>query len=742
MLPLGADDPRVIGEFRLHARLGAGGMGRVYLASSPGGRAVAVKVVHPHLARDAAFLDRFRRELAAAQAVNGGYAAPVVAVGPDDDPPWLATAYVAGPSLEEAVTETGPLPPDAVLKLAAGLAEALRDIHDAGLVHRDLKPANVLLAEDGPRVIDFGIARALGGTVLTAAGSVLGTPSFMSPEQAQGEPTGPASDVFSLGAVVYFAATGTGPFGSGNPAVMLYRIVHAEPDLDRLPTELRDLAAACLAKDPERRPAPAELAFAPLGVAPPGDSPDAFWPAPVALIIADHQARFAASLMTGARTSAEALTVPVAPAAPATPPLPADLATPPLPDTAPPGTRSVPGMGRRRALAALAGMASAGLVVGGWELTRPGPPVNKDLAAQRRASSARPGTELWSFETNDAVASILVTGGVVYAGTLQRAVYALDALTGRLLWRHLMSVGKTYYLVEADGLVIASNGYNGVTATGYNGGVYALGNGTGKLQWLTATPIGVGLAAAGNTVYIGAAIKNAFTGGVTALNAGTGEVLWTYDNPSRVDVDGGIAVADGVVYANTSHGEIYALHGDNGNVLWQVANPAINFASGLLVADGVVYVCSRHGKQGNVTPILYALQARTGHQLWQRPLGTSPYTAAFDVGAGLVFAGVTRDLVSVNPGASELLAVNAATGQQLWNVPVTGGIYSAVAGPSNVVYTSNSHGMLDAWQADTGNHLWSYHGVAAVYSGITLNGGVAYFGGADRRVYAVAARPS
>ena len=253
MLPLGADDPRVIGEFRLHTRLGAGGMGRVYLASSPGGRAVAVKVIHAHLARDAEFVDRFRREVAAAQAVNGGYAAPVVAAGPDDDPPWLATAYVAGPSLQEAVMETGPLPEDAVLKLAAGLAEALNAIHAVGLVHRDLKPDNVLLAGDGPRVIDFGIARALDGTGATAAGSVVGTPSFMSPEQAQGQMAGPASDVFSLGGVVYFAATGTAPFGSGNPAVLLYRIVHTEPDLELIPARLRDLVAACLAKDPAGR---------------------------------------------------------------------------------------------------------------------------------------------------------------------------------------------------------------------------------------------------------------------------------------------------------------------------------------------------------------------------------------------------------------------------------------------------------------------------------------------------------
>ena len=359
-------------------------MGRVYLASSPGGRAVAVKIVHAHLARDTAFLSRFRREVAAAQAVNGAYTAPVVAAGPDDKPPWLATAYVPGPSLLEAVNETGPLPEDAVLKLTAGLAEALHAIHDGGLVHRDLKPGNVLLADDGPRVIDFGIARALDGTVQTSAGSVLGTPSFMSPEQAQGQPAGPPSDVFSLGGVMYFAATGAFPFGSGNAAVVLYRITHAEPDLNRLPPELRGLVADCLAKDPARRPTPARIAASLMGALPPADSVPAFWPARVALLIADYQARFTARLIAAEPGSAEAVTVAVAPvappaatvtppAAPASPPVApstqivatADAATPPLPEAGP--TRAegqppaVPGLGRRRALAALAGAATAGL---------------------------------------------------------------------------------------------------------------------------------------------------------------------------------------------------------------------------------------------------------------------------------------------------------------------------------------------------------------------------------------------
>lgn len=293
MLPLTADDPRMVGEFRMHARLGSGGMGRVFLGHSPGGRAVAVKVVHPHLARDAAFVDRFRREVAAAQAVNGSYAAPVVDAGPDDDPPWLAIAYVAGPSLQDVVTAAGPLPEDAVLKLAAGLAEALRVIHACGLVHRDLKPGNVLLADDGPRVIDFGIARALDGTVLTSAESLLGTPSFMSPEQAQGQPVGPASDVFSLGGVMYFAATGTPPFGAGHPAVMLYRIMHTEPDLGPLPPRLRELIAACMAKDLAQRATPAELSAALMDVVPPEDSPATFWPGHVAQLIRDHQAGLA-----------------------------------------------------------------------------------------------------------------------------------------------------------------------------------------------------------------------------------------------------------------------------------------------------------------------------------------------------------------------------------------------------------------------------------------------------------------
>jgi hypothetical protein len=293
---LTADDPARIGGFQLLGRLGQGGMGRVYLGISPGGRAVAVKVIHPELARDPEFRGRFRREVAAARRVNGTYTAPVVAAGPDDELPWLATAYVAGPSLAAAVAERGPLPLDALWRLAGGLAEALADIHAGGLVHRDLKPGNVLLAADGPRVIDFGISRALDGTAVTAAGTVLGTPAFMSPEQVEGRPAGQATDVFALGSVLAFAATGRLPFGDGPFAAVAYKIVHDSPDLAAVPGELRALISACLAKDPGERP---DMAGVMRMISARGATEGqrvpagAFWPPELGALVSSYQARLA-----------------------------------------------------------------------------------------------------------------------------------------------------------------------------------------------------------------------------------------------------------------------------------------------------------------------------------------------------------------------------------------------------------------------------------------------------------------
>jgi serine/threonine protein kinase len=247
-------DPRIIGPYRLLGQLGGGGMGRVYLGLSEGGRPVAVKVIRADLAADPDFRVRFRREVAAARKVNGLYTALVVDADPDAEAPWLATAYVAGPSLAEAVRNHGALPASTVLTLAAGLAESLAAIHDADLVHRDLKPSNVLLAEDGPRVIDFGISRAAEATSVTHAGLVIGSPGFLSPEQAQGHDVGPPTDVFSLGAVLAFAATGEPPFGEGPTAALVYRVVHDPAQLDHVPGQIRPLIERCLAKDPSQRP--------------------------------------------------------------------------------------------------------------------------------------------------------------------------------------------------------------------------------------------------------------------------------------------------------------------------------------------------------------------------------------------------------------------------------------------------------------------------------------------------------
>ena len=259
MHELQPEDPQLIGPYRLRGRLGAGGMGQVYLGRSAGGRPVAVKVVRAHLATDPEFRERFRREIAVARKVSGVYTSPVIDADVDGPVPWLATAYVEGPSLADAVSQHGPLPPRSVLALAAGLAEGLNAIHAAGVVHRDLKPANVLLAEDGPRVIDFGISRAVEASALTHTGFVVGSPGYMSPEQAEGRLVGPPSDIFSLGAVLAFAATGQGPFGTGSTPALVYRVVFSPPNLDYLPAEVRPLIERCLAKDPARRPTAAQL---------------------------------------------------------------------------------------------------------------------------------------------------------------------------------------------------------------------------------------------------------------------------------------------------------------------------------------------------------------------------------------------------------------------------------------------------------------------------------------------------
>jgi outer membrane protein assembly factor BamB len=255
-----AELPEYAGQYRLESWLGSGGMGVVHLAASTSGLRLAVKVVHAEFAKDPEFRGRFRQEVAAARQVSGAFTAPVVDADTDSPRPWMATLFIAGPTLAEHVKRNGPMPPGQLRRLMAGLAEALRDIHRAGVVHRDLKPSNVLLAEDGPKVIDFGISRPKDSELRTETGKLIGTPPFMAPEQfRRPREVGPAADIFALGSVTVHAATGRGPFDSDSPYVVAYQVVHDEPDLTGVPENLAPLVRACLAKEPEDRPTADEL---------------------------------------------------------------------------------------------------------------------------------------------------------------------------------------------------------------------------------------------------------------------------------------------------------------------------------------------------------------------------------------------------------------------------------------------------------------------------------------------------
>ncbi|MFE9836491.1 serine/threonine-protein kinase [Streptomyces sp. NPDC005551] len=255
-----AELPEYAGRYRLEDRLGSGGMGVVHLARSESGLRLAVKVVHAEFAKDPEFRGRFRQEIAAARRVSGAFTAPVVDADPDSGRPWMATLFIPAPTLAEHVKRNGPMATGQLRRLMAGLAEALRDIHRVGVVHRDLKPSNVLLAEDGPKVIDFGISRPSDSELHTETGKLIGTPPFMAPEQfRRPREVGPAADIFALGSVIVHAATGRGPFDSDSPYVVAYQVVHDEPDLTGVPENLAPLVTRCLAKEPENRPTPDEL---------------------------------------------------------------------------------------------------------------------------------------------------------------------------------------------------------------------------------------------------------------------------------------------------------------------------------------------------------------------------------------------------------------------------------------------------------------------------------------------------
>jgi Protein kinase domain/PQQ-like domain len=771
MESLTAADPRTVGEFRLRARLGAGGMGRVFLATSLGGRMVAVKVIHTELASDQEFVRRFRAEVDAAKRVSGVYTAPVVAAGVDDRPPWLATAFVPGPPLDKVVARYGPLPVPALWRLASGLAEALRAIHSAGLVHRDLKPANVLLAADGPRVIDFGISRAASdsNTRLTATGSIIGTPSFMSPEQVEGRDTGPASDVFSLGSVLAFAASGTSPFSGGpnvSSASVLYRVVHGEPDLAKVPGDIRGLIEACLTKDPALRPNLGQVANICAAAAEHLRlSAAAFWPPDVARVVSEQAAGLNAQIDalqgdpgypsgpaeafqdvpgygSGMTTGPSQLDQPLTTHPPGQPPYWGPNGYPSFPPGGPGpggpgpggplagGPTPVPGYppfrpeGRgtsRRGL--LIGAVAAGVAVAGgaaaWltssQSTSAGstgaqPPSSPGLPTPNvGAGQGTRKTAAWKFTTGNAVAAVpTVAAGVVYVGSKDGKVYAVNATTGRQVWASQAGSGTVPPQVVGNVVCMATQ----------NGDFTALDTADGSVAWQVK---GKALAMTQRTWAAdgGTVILFSYTEGMQAYDAATGN-LGGKPGPPGLYVTN-ITAAGGVLYALDTQGGLHAIRIASNATVWQLAvTTTDNQATSLAATNGHVYVGTKDGT-------LHSVNATTGHRDWSFP-GSSDLLAAPAVADGMVFV---TDL------DGNLRAIKAATGKQAWRASVTAAPFGPAAG-NGQVYLSTSLN-LQAWDAASGTPSWYFQppNFKIVQATPAVADGTVYVGCTDGNLYAI-----
>ncbi|WP_203350999.1 protein kinase [Streptomyces sp. S-9] len=485
-MPLRKDDPKSVGGYRLLDRLGAGGMGAVYRGRSRSGREVAVKVVHAQYAENPVFRTRFRQEIAAVRKVSGVFTAPVVDADPDAERPWMATQYVPGPSLAARIRDEGPLNRTELRRLALGLVEALRDIHRAGVVHRDLKPANVLMADDGPRVIDFGISRAAENhNTLTETGQMIGTPPFMSPEQlTDARSVGPASDVFSLGALIVFAATGRGPFDADSPYLTAYQVVHDAPALDDVPDALRPVLARCLAKDPKERPEPGSLAAEFMAALPESGDGE-----PSTVRLRAGELALVRTRPTGTPDSGFG---PDASSA-----------------SEPPARRR----GRARRLWAVSGTAVAlALGLTAYLLSGPGDdgrPKGTNAAAPSRWAAPPDGWRPWQTTVEAPAATgvkraydvagmgvfhaprCAVEGNAVFCAGDGTLPLRIDALTGRAVWRadgvpSAADKGEFGFSVlgVVDGTVVVQQQYRADEDGEYRTSVTALDARTGKLLWL------------------------------------------------------------------------------------------------------------------------------------------------------------------------------------------------------------------------------------------------------------------
>ncbi|PWI11241.1 serine/threonine protein kinase [Streptomyces sp. NWU339] len=761
METLQPDDPQELGSYRLLRRLGAGGMGRVYLARSPGGRTVAVKVVRPDLAADGDFRARFRHEVEIAKAVSGRFTAPVVDADPDAPLPWLATSYVLGTDLTDVVATHGALPERTVRALAAGLAAALQDIHRAGLIHRDLKPSNVLLAADGPRVIDFGIARAVDGSRMTQTGVVVGSPGYMSPEQAMGKDIGTAADVFSLGAVLAFAAIGRSAFGDGaaSHAALLYQVVHGEADLTGVPQSLLGLVRACLMKDPEQRPAPSEIvaALAEQGI----DAALRDWlPSAVASTIATHAAGILdleAPEAPPTAPQAQAQTAAAFGPAPTmldgapstgttgygTPPggTPAPAYGAPLPGTVQLGENGAPASvrSRRWVLGMALGGAAAVAVAGSgaaWVLTSGDDASDEATDSPGKGGSADPVDEnfttppagvapqpLWhesaaADSTSTGVPLLTHDGLLLVSGD---PLVAYDVKKGTPRWSKPGVCRPGAQLLFHDGKVFLADG-------DYEGVLVARDVTTGDEVWRSRLgkqlSVQNTIAVDDKNVYVTATdfsdSKSAtdYRTAVAAISHETGKAGWIQHRDwgtEEYDVQG-TASGTYLVYADSNH-NVTARDTATGEQLW-TEKIGEDWSWQPVVAGGLVFL---PGEQLN------AMEADSGAKVWTlSPSGrrgfNNPavidgtlYAGDFDGGVWAVNAKTgKRTWLCEDPGADHAPQTFLKAGTTLYGAsgPLGGGVFAldATSGKARWVYNDNKeHG--EPWQIElSGNRLLATHG--------------------------------
>ncbi|MFF9477889.1 PQQ-binding-like beta-propeller repeat protein [Streptomyces sp. NPDC014733] len=694
MDPLLSDDPQALGPYRLLGRIGAGGMGRVYLARSAGGRTVAVKVVRPDLAQDTGFRGRFRQEVEIARAVSGRYTAPVVDADTDASLPWLATAFVLGPSLTEVVEEHGPLPEHSVRALGAGLAAALTEIHAVGLVHRDLKPSNVLLAADGPRVIDFGIARAVDGNRMTQTGVVVGSPGYIPPEQVLGQRVGTAGDVFALGAVLTYAATGHGAYAEATPAAVLYQVVHGEPDLGGVPDRLLGLITSCLHRDPDRRPAPAEVlaALAPDGTA----TAFANWlPGAVASTIATHAARLLD------------LETPTGPPSPGTGTPP--LGNPAAPDAGPPGAPRDPRVEQRFGTAPTYLLGAGKDAAPGTGRSEGGVPAPAGPAAVQPYAPAGAGA---SAPSGPGGTTAPLASGDVPAPSRRRF------------------------------LGLAAGGAVGVAALG-GAGVWALSNRTGgrnddggrggnapETDDFTTPPPGTPPAVlwhrTAETDSLNGDRPLAVHNGLllisgdplVARRATTGATVWSRKGVATAGAP--LILADGKLFLVSTeyNGDVIGLDPDTGKEVWRSRLGGDLTVQRILAADGERLYVVASVRTEDTTERLTAVAAitiRTGRMEWSKPRDKG--TMDFELEGT-----VSGDRLVYTDGRSNVTVRDIADGRQLWSRKLGDDIAWRPAVHAGRIFLGGPQ--LRAVRLDTGEADWSLSsaGRLSFYQPMVVNG--------------------